>query len=114
MRVPRNARSAASQFERTCASGVGGLSIYASCRPLWHDLNGAGAKVYLASEERGIDSGFESDHRRTKYSLGSGCADLSNSKSVSVTGRASISSSILREHDVLGTPNHTLVVYVNS
>ncbi len=47
--------------------------------------------------------------------LGSGCADLSNSKSVSVTGRASISSSILREGDVLGThPNHTLAVYVNS
>ncbi len=84
--------------------GCRSLSICASYRPLWHDLNGAGAKVHLPGEERGIDSGFVSDHRRTKYSLGSGCADLSNSKSVSVTGlgRASISSSILQEHDVLG------------
>ncbi len=95
--------------------GCRGLSICASCRPLEHDLDGAGAKVHFAGEERGIDSGFVSEHSRTKYSLGSGCADLSNSKSVSVTGRASISSSILREDDVLGThPNHTLAVYVNS
>ncbi len=82
---------------------------------MWHDLDSAGAKVHLAGEERGIDIGFVSDHCRTKYSLGSGCADLSNSKSVSVTERASISSSIIREHDVLGAhPNHTLAVYVNS
>ena len=64
--------------------GCRGLSICASCRPLWHDLDGAGAEVHLAGEERGIDSGFVSDHhdRRTKYSLGTGCqcADLSNSK----------------------------------
>jgi hypothetical protein len=54
-------------------------------------------------------------HRRTKYSLGTGYADLSSSKSVSFPGSASISSSILREHDVLGAhPNHTLAVYVNS
>ena len=54
-------------------------------------------------------------HRRMKYSLGTGYADLSSSKSVSFPGSASISSSILREHDVLGAhPNHTLAVYVNS
>ena len=41
-------------------------------------------------------------HRRKQSSLGTGCADPSNSKSVSYTGRASISSSIIREHDVLG------------
>ncbi len=113
MRMPRHARSAA--CSQRCITiradlriGCRGLSICASCRPLWHDLDSAGAKVHLAGEERGIDSGFVSDHRRTKYSLGSGCADLSNSKSVSVTERASISSSILREHDVLGAhPNHT-------
>ena len=40
--------------------------------------------------------------RIVKYFLGTGCADPSNSKSVSFTGRASILSSILREHDVLG------------
>jgi hypothetical protein len=96
--------------------GCRGLTICASCRPLWHDLDSAaaGAKVHLAGEERGIDSGLVSDHRRTKYSLGSGCADLSNSKSVSVTERASISSSILREHVLGAHPNHTLAVYVNS
>ncbi len=95
--------------------GCRGLSICASCRPLLHDLDSAGSKVHLAGEERGINSGFVSDHCRSKYSLGSGCADLSNSKSVSVTERASISSSILREPDVLGAhPNHTLAVYVNS
>ena len=54
-------------------------------------------------------------HRRMKYSLGTGCADPSNSKSVSFTGRASHSSSILREHDVLGVhPNHAVGVFVNS
>ncbi len=99
--------------------GCRGLSICASCRPLWNDRDGAGAEVHLAGKERGIDSGFVSDHCRTKYSLGTGCAesaaDPSNSKSVSFTGRASISSSILREHDVLGAhPNHTVAVYVNS
>ncbi len=97
--------------------GCRGLSICASCRPLWHVLNGAGAEVHLAGEERGIDSGFVSDHHRTIYSPETGCqcADLSNSKSVSFPGRASISSSILRKHDVLGAhPNHTLAVYVNS
>ena len=92
--------------------GCWGLSICASCCPLWHDLDGAGAEVHLAGEESGIDSCFVSDHRRTKYSLGSGCADLSNSKSVSVTERAIISSSILREHDVLDAHhNHTVAVY---
>ena len=41
-------------------------------------------------------------HRRKKSSAGTGCADPSNSKSVSFTGRASISSSIVREHAFLG------------
>jgi hypothetical protein len=41
-------------------------------------------------------------HRRKQSSLGTGCADPSNSKSVSFTGRASFSSSIVREHDFLG------------
>ena len=62
--------------------GCRGLSICASCRPQWHALDGAGAEVHLAGEERGIDSSFISDHRRMKYSLGTGCADPSNSKSV--------------------------------
>ena len=54
-------------------------------------------------------------HRRKQSSLGTGCADPSNSKSVSFTGRASISSSIIREHDILGAhPNHTVAVYVGS
>ncbi len=57
--------------------GCRGLSICASCRPLWDDLDGAGTEVHLAGEERGIDSGFVSDHRRTKYSLGTGCATAS-------------------------------------
>ena len=53
-------------------------------------------------------------HRRTKFSLGTGCADPSNSKSVSFTGRARFSSSIVREHDFLGAhPNHTEAVYVH-
>jgi hypothetical protein len=95
--------------------GCRGLLICSSCRPLYDDLDGSGAEVHLAREQRGIDSGFESDHRRTKYSLGTGCTDPSISKSVSFTGRASISSSILREHDVLGAhPNHTGAAYVNS
>jgi hypothetical protein len=42
-------------------------------------------------------------------SLGTGCADSSNSKPVSFTGRASISSSIVREHDILGE-----FVYIDS
>ena len=95
----------------------GSLDLRALSSPVavWHDVDSAGAKVHLAGEERGIDSCFVSDHRRTKYSLGTGCADLSNSKSVSFTGRASIPSSILREHDVIGAhPNHTVAVYVNS
>ena len=53
-------------------------------------------------------------HRRKQSSIGIGCADPSNSKSVSFTGRASISSSIVREHDFLGAqPTHTVIVYVN-
>ncbi len=54
-------------------------------------------------------------HHRMKYSLGTGCADPSNCKSVSFTGCASNSLSILREHDLLGAlPNHTVSIYVNS
>ncbi len=50
-------------------------------------------------------------HRRKHYSLGTGCADPSNSRSVSFTGRASISSSIIREHEFLGAhTNHTETV----
>jgi hypothetical protein len=95
--------------------GCRGLSICASCRPLWDDLDGAGTEVPLPGKECGIDSGFVSDHRRIKYSLRTGCTDLSNSKSVSFTGRSNISSSILRENDVLGAhPNHTVAVYINS
>ena len=41
-------------------------------------------------------------HRWKQSSLGTGCANPSNSKSVSNTGRASIPSSIIREHDFLG------------
>ena len=53
-------------------------------------------------------------HRRKQSSIGTGCADPSNSKSVSFTGRASISSSIVREHDFQGAqPTHTVIVYVN-
>jgi hypothetical protein len=48
-------------------------------------------------------------HRRKQSSPGTGCEDPSNSKSVSFTGRASISSSIVREHDILGAqPTHTV------
>jgi hypothetical protein len=50
-------------------------------------------------------------HRRKQSSLGTGCADPSNSKSVSFTGRASFASSIVREHDFLGAhTNHTEAV----
>ncbi len=50
-------------------------------------------------------------HRRKHTSLGTGCADPSNSKSFSFTGRASISSSIIREHEFLGAhTNHTETV----
>ena len=53
-------------------------------------------------------------HRRKQSSSGTGCADPSNSKSVSFTERASISSSIVREHDFLGAyPKHTEVVDVH-
>ena len=46
--------------------------------------------------------------------IGTGCADPNNSKSVSFAGRASISSSIVREHDILGAqPTHIVTVYVN-
>ena len=41
-------------------------------------------------------------HRRNQSSAGTGCADPRNSTSVSFTARASISSSILREHAFLG------------
>jgi hypothetical protein len=53
-------------------------------------------------------------HRREQSFLGTGCADPSNSKSVCFTGRASISSSLLREHEVLGAhTNHTETVCVH-
>jgi hypothetical protein len=54
-------------------------------------------------------------HRRKQSSAGTGCADPSNSKSVSFTGRASISSSIFREHAFLGAYKlmHTEVVHVH-
>ena len=53
-------------------------------------------------------------HRRKQSSQGTECADPSNSKSVSFTGRASIASSIVREHDFLGAYlNHMEVVYVH-
>ena len=41
-------------------------------------------------------------HRRMQSSAGTGCADPRNSTSVSFTARASISSSIVREHAFLG------------
>ena len=41
-------------------------------------------------------------HRRKQSSAGTGCADPSNSTSVSFTARASISSSIVRTHAFLG------------
>ena len=51
-------------------------------------------------------------HRRMQSSAGTGCADPSNSTSVSFTGRASISSSIVREHAFLGAYKlmHTKVI----
>ena len=53
-------------------------------------------------------------HRRKQSPLGTGCANPSNSKSVSFTGRASISSSIVREHELLGAhANHTQTVRVH-
>ncbi len=53
-------------------------------------------------------------HRRKQSSQGTECADPSNSKSVSFTGRASIASSIVREHDFLGAYlSHMEVVYVH-
>ena len=53
-------------------------------------------------------------HRRKQSSQGTECADPSNSKSVSFTGRASIASSLVREHDFLGAYlNHMEVVYVH-
>jgi len=41
-------------------------------------------------------------HRRHPNSVGTPCADPNNSKSMSFTARASVSSSILRQHDTLG------------
>ena len=53
-------------------------------------------------------------HRRKQSSQGTECADPSNSKSVSFTGRASIAASLVREHDFLGAYlNHMEVVYVH-
>ncbi len=50
---------------------------------------------------------FMDCHRRKKSSLGTGCAGPNDSKSVSFTGRASITSSIVWEHDFLcAHPNH--------
>ncbi len=66
-----------------------------------------------------MDSEFETRHamdchRRMQSSQGTECADPSNSKSVSFTGRASFSSSLVREHDFLGAyMNHMEVVYVH-
>ena len=52
--------------------------------------------------------------RRKQSSQGTECADPSNSKSVSFTGRASIAASLVREHDFLGAYlNHMEVVYVH-
>ncbi len=55
-------------------------------------------------------------HRRKQSSLGTGCTDPSNRKSVSFTGRASFASLIVREHDILGAhTNHTeAVLYMDS
>ena len=44
-------------------------------------------------------------HRRHPTSIGTPCEDPKNAKSISYTGRASVLSSIVREHDTLGTPN---------
>jgi hypothetical protein len=53
-------------------------------------------------------------HRRKQSSQGTECANPSNSKSVSFTGRASIAASLVREHDFLGAYlNHMEVVYVH-
>ena len=53
-------------------------------------------------------------HRRQQSSQGTECADPSNSKSLSFTGRASFASSRVREHDFLGAClNHMEVVYVH-
>ena len=54
-------------------------------------------------------------HRRMQSSAGTGCADPRNSTSVSFTARASISSSIVREHAFLGAYilMHTEVVHVH-
>ena len=54
-------------------------------------------------------------HRRKQSSAGTGCADPSNSTSVPFTARASISSSIVREHAFLGAYKlmHTEVVHDN-
>ena len=41
-------------------------------------------------------------HRRHPNSVGTPCADPNNSKSTSFTAWASVSSSILRQHDTLG------------
>jgi hypothetical protein len=53
-------------------------------------------------------------HRRKQSSQGTECANPSNSKYVSFTGRASIAASLVREHDFLGAYlNHMEVVYVH-
>jgi hypothetical protein len=53
-------------------------------------------------------------HRQKQSSLGTGCADPINSKSVFFTGRASFESSIVRENDILGAhTNHTEAVCVH-
>ncbi len=114
MRMPRHA---ASQFERTCPSGVG---ISRSARvivPCGMTSVVLGLKfTSLAKSMGSIAASYRIiAERNTPLGLESGCADLSNIKSVSVAGRPSISSSILREHDVLGVhPDHAVAVFVNS
>ena len=45
-------------------------------------------------------------HRRHPTSIGTPCEDPKNAKSISYTGRASVLSSIVREHDTLGTTKY--------
>ena len=49
-------------------------------------------------------------HRRLPRSIGTGCEDPKSSKSMSYTGRANLSSSIVRQHDTLGA-THTLTLH---
>ena len=55
-------------------------------------------------------------HRRHPTSVGTPCADPTNSKSMSFTARASVSSSILRQHDTLGAaaiPTYCMFILLN-